>query len=199
VLFRSFSLISPFLGIASAEGYQGPGGYEGRAGGYEGRAGGYEGRAGGYEGRAGGYEGRAGGYEGTGGNQSPGGYKGSGPNTPPPDATPVPDQNPASGSDSGSGPNAEAPNTNQGSSSAPNTNQGSSNNNLASLILRGIKLSSPAGFAANLLWDAFGDEIVAGASWFAENVFPVLNDAALHIWNGLKYVFEFSLIDLIKD
>src|SRR5690606_8753138 len=78
-----FSLISPFLGIASAEGYQGPGGYEGRAGG----------------------------YEGTGGNQSPGGYKGSGPNTPPPDATPVPDQNPASGSDSGSGPNAEAPNT----------------------------------------------------------------------------------------
>src|SRR5690606_29886283 len=78
-------------------------------------------------------------------------------------------------------------------------NQGSSNNNLASLILRGIKLSSPAGFAANLLWNAFGDEIVAGASWFAENVFPVLNDATLHIWNGLKFVFEFSPIGLIKD
>src|SRR5690606_11607392 len=69
-----------------------------------------------------------------------------------PDSKPIPDQKPVPGSknDSDSGLNADA----------PNTNQGSSNNNLASLILRGIKLSSPAGFAANLLWDAFGDEIV---------------------------------------
>ncbi|MFS8513600.1 MAG: hypothetical protein LOD87_07750 [Planifilum fulgidum] len=42
--FIFLTLISPFLGIAFAEGYQGQaGGYQGQAEGYKGQAGGYEG------------------------------------------------------------------------------------------------------------------------------------------------------------
>src|SRR5690606_36999060 len=77
--FIFLTLISPFLGIAFAEGYQGQaGGYQGQAGGYQGKAGGYQGQAGGYQGQAGGYQGKAGGYQGqAGGYQGQAeGYKG---------------------------------------------------------------------------------------------------------------------------
>lgn len=69
--FIFLTLISPFLGIAFAEGYQGQaGGYQGQAGGYQGKAGGYQGQAGGYQGQAEGYKGQAGGYEGSKDNNS---------------------------------------------------------------------------------------------------------------------------------